>query len=58
MAPKYAIEAVDAEMFRQAIEKNVEKVTKVVISRDETNLAQKEKIKKLAEDYGIPVELI
>ena len=45
-------------MFRQAIEKNVEKVTKVVISKDETNLAQKEKIKKLADDYGIPVELI
>ena len=58
IAPKYAIESVDAEMFRQAIEKNVEKVTKVVISKDETNLAQKEKIKKLADDYGIPVELI
>lgn len=58
MAPKYAIESVDAGMFRQAVEKNVEKVSRVLISKDETNAAQKEKIKRLAEDYGIVSELI
>jgi len=58
MAPKYAIESVDAEMFRQAVEKNVEKVSKVLISKDETNGGQREKIAKLAEDYGTPVELV
>lgn len=56
--PKYAIDALDEEMFRQAVEKNVEKVAKVLVSRDETNAAQRGKISALAEKYGIAVEKI
>jgi len=58
MAPKYAIDAMDDEMFRQAIEKNVEKVSKVIISKDETNLKQKEKIIGFAKSHGIGYELV
>lgn len=58
MAPKYAIDAMDEEMFRQAIEKNVERATKVIISKDETNLKQKEKMIGFANRYGIGYELL
>ncbi|MEW6749168.1 MAG: D-aminoacyl-tRNA deacylase [Candidatus Micrarchaeota archaeon] len=58
IAPKYAIDSLDAGMFRQAMERNVEKVSRVLISKDETNGAQKEKIRRLAEDYGAKAELI
>jgi D-aminoacyl-tRNA deacylase len=56
--PKYSIEALDESMFRQAIEKNVERVEKILIAKDETNLAQKEKINKLAALVGLPCELV
>ena len=45
-------------MFRQSIEKNVEKVTKVLIAKDETNLEQKERIRELAIKFGVDVELV
>ncbi len=53
--PKYAVESLDEDMFRQAIAKNVEKVAKVLVSRDETNAAQREKVSVLAEKFGIVV---
>ncbi len=56
--PKYSIEALDENLFRQAIEKNVERVEKILIAKDETNLAQKDKIKKLAGSFGIPCEIV
>ncbi|MFH1521124.1 MAG: D-aminoacyl-tRNA deacylase [Candidatus Micrarchaeota archaeon] len=56
MAPKYAIEELDEEMFKQAIEKNVEKISKVVVLKDETNLDQKKKIRKLAEKFNVGYE--
>jgi len=58
MAPKYAIDAMDEGMFAQAVLKNVGEVKKVLILKDETNGAQKEKIRKFAESAGIAVELI
>ncbi len=56
--PKYSIETLDEGMFRQAVEKNVERVEKILIAKDETNLVQKEKIKKLAALVGLPCELV
>lgn len=56
--PKYSIESLDERMFRQAIEKNVEPIEKILIAKDETNLAQKDKMKKLAGSFGIPCELV
>ncbi|MEW6036196.1 MAG: D-aminoacyl-tRNA deacylase [Candidatus Micrarchaeota archaeon] len=58
IAPKYAIDLLDDEMFSQAIERNVEKVSRVLVVKDQANLAQKEKIRKLAEGHGIALELI
>ncbi|MDD5339678.1 MAG: D-aminoacyl-tRNA deacylase [Candidatus ainarchaeum sp.] len=54
--PKYAIEQLDEDTFRQAIEKNVEKVAKVLVAKDETNAAQRERVGALAAKFGIPVE--
>jgi D-aminoacyl-tRNA deacylase len=56
--PKHSIEALDENLFKQAIEKSVEKVDKVLIAKDETNLIQKDKIRKMAERFGIPCELV
>jgi D-aminoacyl-tRNA deacylase len=58
VAPKYAIESLDGNTFRQAIERNVEKVSKVVIQKKETNSSQKKKVIALAEAYGIGYELL
>lgn len=57
IAPKYAIDAIDTDTFRQAVEKNVGKVKKIIILKDSTNLEQKNKIKKLAEEFGLEIEL-
>ena len=58
VAPKYTIDSIDADIFRQAIEKNVDKVDRILILKDGTNLEQKNKIKKLAEEFGLEAELI
>ncbi len=58
IAPKYAVDDLDEDMFKQAIEKNVEKVKKVFVLKDGTNSSQKEKIRKFAEALGAEYELV
>ncbi len=58
VAPKYAIDGLDEEVFRQALEKNVEEIKKVIILKKETNSSQKKKIIELVEKYGLTYELI
>jgi len=58
MAPKYAIDSIDELMFKQAIEKNVEKVGKAVLVKDETSAKHREKVKWLAKVFGIEYEEI
>jgi len=58
IAPKYAIDGLDEGMFRQAIERNAERVVRVVVVKDETSAPQRQKIKELAEKAGLPVEMI
>jgi len=53
IAPKYMIDNLDFDMFKQAIEKNVETIKKVVLLKEETNLRQKEKIQEFAAKAGI-----
>lgn len=43
--PKYKIDEVDEDVLKQAIEKNVERVKKVFLLKDQTNVRQKEKIR-------------
>ncbi|MEK6981896.1 MAG: D-aminoacyl-tRNA deacylase [Candidatus Micrarchaeota archaeon] len=45
--PKYLFKSLDEDMFKQAIEKNVSKLEKVVLLKDEFNKAQKEFVKQL-----------
>lgn len=56
IAPKYAIDALDEGTFRQAVEKNLEKVSKVIVLKDGTNAKQKEEVKGLAESLGLEYE--
>lgn len=58
IAPKYVIDQIDAEMFMQAVQKSVEKVSKVVVAKDETNAEQKRRMAELAEKAGLPCEFI
>ncbi|MFH2101271.1 MAG: D-aminoacyl-tRNA deacylase [Candidatus Micrarchaeota archaeon] len=58
IAPKYALDALDEGIFRQAVERNVEKVTKVVVLKDGASAKQKERIKDLAGSSGIRYEQI
>ncbi|MFH0737401.1 MAG: D-aminoacyl-tRNA deacylase [Candidatus Micrarchaeota archaeon] len=57
MAPKYVIDSLDEEMFSQAIRKNVEKVSRVLVVKDETSAPHREKIKDLAGRFAIEVEI-
>ncbi|MFH1685792.1 MAG: D-aminoacyl-tRNA deacylase [Candidatus Micrarchaeota archaeon] len=57
IAPKYAIDELDEPVFRQAVEKNVEKIEKVIILKKETNSSQKKKIIELVEKCGLTYEL-
>ncbi len=58
MAPKYAIDSMDEGMFTQAVLKNVGDVKRVLILKDETNGAQKEKVKSFAKSMGLEAELV
>jgi D-aminoacyl-tRNA deacylase len=58
ICPKYAIESLAEDTFSQAIEKNVEKVSRVLIAKDETNAPQKEKIRKLCGDFGMECAMV
>ena len=56
ICPKYAIDSLDDDTFRQAIEKNVDKVTRVLVLKDGTNAKQKEKVKMLCGKFEVRYE--
>ncbi|MBI5227947.1 hypothetical protein HY988_05145 [Candidatus Micrarchaeota archaeon] len=58
IAPKYVIDEMDEEMFRQGIGKNVEKVSKVLIDKEGTNSKQKKKIEEFANKFGVVFEYV
>lgn len=56
--PKYAVDSLDGEMFRQAVGKNAGRVAGVLVARDETNASQRSRVSALAARFGIPVKLV
>ena len=58
IAPKYVVDDIDEDTFRQAIEKNVEKLSKVLISKEEVNAKQREKIRELCKKFSVDCEII
>jgi D-aminoacyl-tRNA deacylase len=54
--PKYMIDSIGEDVFRQAVEKNVENVRKVVVLKDETSVGQRKKIAGLCEKFGVEYE--
>jgi len=56
ICPKYAIESLAEDTFRQAIEKNTEPVRRVLVLKDGTNAEQKEKVRGLCESFGVEYE--
>jgi len=55
IAPKYVLDGMDDEMFRQAIGRNVENVAKVLVLKDETSAKQRQKIAEMAAGLGLSV---
>ncbi|MEM4359176.1 MAG: D-aminoacyl-tRNA deacylase [Candidatus Bilamarchaeaceae archaeon] len=53
IAPKYVLNDLDFELFKQAIEKNVEPIEKVFVLAESTNRTQKEKILEFASKLGV-----
>lgn len=58
ICPKYAIEALDEDTFRMAIEKSVDPVEKVLVLKDGTNASQKEKVRGLCSKFAMTYEEI
>lgn len=58
VAPKYALDKLEEAVFMQAVERNVEKVERVLILKKETNSSQKKKIVGFADKAGLEHELI
>ena len=58
ICPKYAIESLAEDTFRQAIEKNVDPITRVLVLKESTNSSQKEKIRTFCERFGVSYEEI
>lgn len=58
IAPKYAIDELDEELLRQALERSVEKVEYLALDWKGLTGAQREKVLKLAEGLGIRAEKV
>jgi len=58
ICPKYAIESLAEDTFRQAIEKSVEPASRVLVLKESTNSSQKKKVKALCEGFGVGYEEI
>lgn len=56
VAPKYALDAMDGGMFAQAVGKTVERVSRALVLRGETNVKQKEKLREMCEAAGVSYE--
>ncbi|HLC69398.1 MAG TPA: D-aminoacyl-tRNA deacylase [Candidatus Bilamarchaeaceae archaeon] len=54
--PKYHLSSLDEPLFRQAIEKNVEPVEKVLVLKEETSAKDREKVKQLCEKFKLAYE--
>jgi D-aminoacyl-tRNA deacylase len=51
--PKYHLKSLAEDTFKQAIEKSVEKATKVLVVKDDLNLEQKKKVTEWCEKFGL-----
>jgi len=58
ICPKYAIESLAEDTFRQAIERSVEPVKRVLTLKESTNASQKKKVRALCEKFGVSYEEI
>ncbi len=53
IAPKHVLDSLDEDIFRQAIEKNVETVRKVFVLKESTNRGHKRKISEYCSGLGV-----
>jgi D-aminoacyl-tRNA deacylase len=53
VAPKYVLDDLDFDVFRQAVEKNVETVRKVFLLKESTNRRHKRKISEFCSKLGL-----
>ncbi len=55
MLPKYRADSLAEDTFRQALEKNVEEVEKIMLDKKGVNKGQREKVEKLAKEFGVEI---
>lgn len=55
MLPKYKADSIAGDTFGQAMEKNFEKVEKIMLDKKGVNKGQREKIEKLANEFGVEI---
>ncbi|MEW6529025.1 MAG: D-aminoacyl-tRNA deacylase [Candidatus Micrarchaeota archaeon] len=53
MLPKYNIDTITEATFKQAIEKNIEKIDGILLDKNGVNKEQRNKIERLASDFGL-----
>ena len=53
IAPKYALDNLELDIFKQAVEKNVEKISKVFVIKESTNRKHKRKIEEFCSELGL-----
>lgn len=58
MLPKYRADSVAQDTFAQAVEKNVEKLECILLDKKGVNQAQREKVERLADRFGVEIKRI
>ncbi len=53
IVPKYHLDSLDEDIFKQAIEKNVEKVKQILVLKESVNTRQKLLLKKLCDSFSV-----
>lgn len=58
MLPKYRADSLAKDTFEQAIRKNVEEISGIMLDKKGVNKEQREKVEKLADEFGMEVKKI
>ncbi len=58
MLPKYKVDTLAKDTFTQAIEKNIESISKIILDEKGLNKEQRENIEKLAKEFKIKIEKV
>ena len=58
ICPKYSLDQLNEDMFKQAMDRNIGKADRIIILREGTNASQKKKLEEMADKFGLLKETI